>query len=200
MQIAMPVTETERPTDWTRVNWRAAHRQVRNLRRRIFRASQTGEWAKARSLQKLMLRSRANTLVSVRRVTQVNQGKNTAGVDKLVITTPAERGRLVDQLLTDQPWRAKPARRVFIPKSNGKQRPLGIPTVIDRCHQARIKNALEPAWEARFEGTATDSDRAAVSTMLSAESSSRRKRGRRRRGWWTRTSQGPSTPSTTPTY
>ena len=153
MQTAMPVTETERPTDWTRVNWRAVNRQVRYLRQRIFRASQAGEWAKVRSLQKLMLRSRANTLVSVRRVTQVNRGKHTAGVDKLVINTPAQRGRLVDHLLTDQPWRAKPARRVYIPKSNGKQRPLGIPTVIDRCHQARVKNALEPAWEARFEGT-----------------------------------------------
>jgi len=153
MQSLVDVNEAFPPTDWNTVNWREAHRTVRNLRQRIFRASQAQEWAKVRSLQKLMLRSRANTLVSVRRVTQENRGKNTAGVDKLVVKTPAERGKLVDQLMTYQPWRAKPARRVYIPKSNGKLRPLGIPTVIDRCLQARVKNALEPAWESRFEPT-----------------------------------------------
>lgn len=108
---------------------------------------------KVRSLQKLMLRSYSNTLVSVRRVTQINAGKKTAGVDKVVVKTPKARGELVDQLMTYQPWRAQPARRVYIPKANGKLRPLGIPTVIDRALQARVKNALEPYWEARFEGT-----------------------------------------------
>ncbi len=147
------VTETNTPTDWNSVNWREANQQVRNLRQRIFRASQEGNGRKVRSLQKLMLRSRANTLVSVRRVTQENRGRNTAGVDKLVVKTPAEHGKLVDHLMEYQPWRAKPARRVYIPKSNGKLRPLGIPTVIDRVMQARVKNALEPAWESRFEAT-----------------------------------------------
>src|SRR5205085_7429761 len=94
-----------------------------------------------------------NIPLSVRRVTQLNTGKNTPGVDQLVGKTPAARGQLVDQLATFQPWRSKPVRRVYIPKSNGKQRPLGIPTVTDRCLQAMVKNALEPEWEARFEGT-----------------------------------------------
>ncbi len=141
------------PTDWTSVDWRKANRLVHNLRQRIFRATQECNLKKVHSLQKLMLRSFSNTLVSVRRVTQVNAGRNTAGVDKVVIKTPEARGKLVDYLSTCQPWRAKPTKRVYIPKASGKLRPLGIPTVIDRCLQAKVKNALEPSWEARFEGS-----------------------------------------------
>ena len=143
----------ERRTDWDTVDWRRAHRVVRNLRSRIFRATRAGEVKKARSLQKLMLRSYSNILLSVRRVTQTNAGKDTPGVDKIVVKTPRARGELVDRLSTFQPWRSKPVRRVYILKSNGKQRPLGIPTVQDRCLQAMVKNALEPEWEARFEGS-----------------------------------------------
>ncbi len=153
MQTATPVTGTERHTDWNAINWRTANKRVRNLRSRIFRATQAGGWAKVRDLQRLMLRSYANTVVSVRRVTQVNHGKNTAGVDRVVVKTPAARGKLVDTLMVYQPWKAKPAKRVYIPKANGNLRPLGIPTVTDRCIQARVKNALEPSWEARFEGS-----------------------------------------------
>jgi RNA-directed DNA polymerase len=93
--------------------------------------------------------------MSVRRATQVNAGRNTPGVDKVLVKTPAARGDLVDQLATCQPWRARPVRRVYIPKKSdsNKRRPLGIPTIRDRCLQAMVKNALEPAWESRFEGS-----------------------------------------------
>src|SRR5437764_1937589 len=112
-----------RQTDWNVVNWRQADRNVRNLRQRIFRATQANDLRRVRSLQKLMLRSYSNILLSVRRVTQVNAGKYTPGVDKVVVKTPAARGQLVDRLTAFQPWRAKPARRVYIPKTNGKRRP-----------------------------------------------------------------------------
>ena len=143
---------TEKQTDWNAIDWRKANRTVRNLRHRIFRATQEGNLKKVRSLQKLMLKSYSNRLVSVRRVAQINAGKHTPGVDKLVIKTPAARGRMVDVLAHYSLWKAKPARRVYIPKASGKLRPLGIPVVIDRCLQAMVKNALEPAWEAKFEG------------------------------------------------
>ena len=120
-------------TTWDAIDWRKADRIVRNLRHRIFRASQASDLRKVRSLQKLMLRCHSNILMSVRRVTQVNAGKNTPGVDKVVVKTPAARGQLVDRVATFQPWRAKPVRRVYIPKSNGKQRPLGIPMVRAYC-------------------------------------------------------------------
>ena len=138
-------------TDWNAVDWRRAQKAVSNLRRRIFRASKEGDHRKVRSLQKLMLRSYANALLSVRRVTQINVGKDTPGVDMLVVKTPKARGELVDHIRSYQPWKAKPARRVYIPKAGGKMRPLGIPTIYDRVMQAIVKNALEPYWEARFE-------------------------------------------------
>jgi RNA-directed DNA polymerase len=141
------------PTDWQSVNWRKANRQVRNLRRRIFRASRNQDWRTVHRLQVLMLRSYANRLVAVRRVTQVNTGKHTPGVDHEVVLTPRQRGALTDDLRRYQPWRAQPVKRVCIPKANGTSRPLGIPTIRDRALQAMVKNALEPSWEARFEGS-----------------------------------------------
>lgn len=150
------VNVTERTCEWNTVNWRKTNRIVRNLRQRIFRATQAGLLKKVRSLQRLLMRCYSNTLVSVRRVTQTNKGKNTPGMDKLVVKTPKDRGILVEILviLVEYAflWKPHPARRVYIPKSNGKQRPLGIPSIIDRCLQAIVKNALEPAWEAQFEG------------------------------------------------
>ena len=143
---------TERTTDWHETDWKNAYKNVRNLRRRIFKATQSGNWRKVRNLQRLMLRSRSNALTSVRKATQDNKGRKTPGVDKVLIKTPRRRGQMVDDLINNQDWKPKPARRVYIPKSNGKQRPLGIPSIRDRCLQAIVKNALEPCWEAQFEG------------------------------------------------
>jgi RNA-directed DNA polymerase len=153
MQAPRLANGTEKQTDWNAVNWRKANRTVRNLRQRLFRAAQERDLKKVRSLQKLMLKSYSNRLVSVRRVAQINAGKDTPGVDKLVLKTAAARGKMVDHLAHFTLWKAKPVRRIYIPKTSGKLRPLGIPVIVDRCLQAMVKNAREPVWEARFEGS-----------------------------------------------
>ncbi len=137
--------------EWSDIDWKIVKKRVRNLRRRIYRAEQNGQWNKVRSLMKLMLRSYSNLLLSVQRVTQENVGRRTAGINGQTAATPAERVKLVREMLTYSLWQAKPARRIYIPKANGKQRPLGIPTVKNRIAQAIVKNALEPIWEAKFE-------------------------------------------------
>jgi RNA-directed DNA polymerase len=140
--------------DWDAINWRTTEDDVRRLRQRIFTASQAGDLKRVRNLQKLMLRSRANTLLSVRRVTERNAGRKTAGVDGKVVLLPAAKIELVGWVQHHtEPWQARPVKRVYIPKrgSTGKRRPLGIPVIVDRCLQALVVNALEPEWEARFE-------------------------------------------------
>ena len=141
------------PTDWNAIDWRKTNRLVRNLRQRIFRATRENDLKKVRSLQKLLLRSWSNLVLSVRRATQQNRGKETPGVDEVLVKTPTARGELVATMIGQPCWRARPVRRVYIPKANGKLRPLGIPTIRDRCLQGVVKNALEPGWEARFEGS-----------------------------------------------
>jgi RNA-directed DNA polymerase len=83
-----------------------------------------------------------------------NAGRLTAGVDGEVVLTPEAKMQLAERIQHHaEPFKAQPVRRVYIPKrgSSGKRRPLGIPVILDRCHQARVVNALEPEWEARFE-------------------------------------------------
>jgi len=144
----------EVPGQWDKVNWPEQEERVRRLRQRIFKATREQDWPKVRNLQKLMLRSRANTLVSVRQVTQRNAGRGTAGIDGEVALTSKARAEMavrVHQSVAS--WQPRAVRRVYIPKASNraKLRPLGIPVLMDRCHQQRVRHALEPEWEARFE-------------------------------------------------
>ena len=138
--------------EWDQVDWGQAEENVRRLRRRIFAASRAGDLKKARSLQKLMLRSRSNALVSVRRVTEVNAGRKTAGVDGRIVLASWEKADMAAWLQHGaSAWRPRPVKRVYVPKSNGRRRGLGIPVIADRALQALTVNALEPEWESRFE-------------------------------------------------
>jgi RNA-directed DNA polymerase len=139
------------PVDWDAIAWREQEARVQRLRQRIFKAAQAGDHKQVRNLQKLMLRSRANTLVSVRRVSQHNTGRRTAGVDRKVALTSEDRAALAMLLhRRTGPGHALPVRRVYISKKGGT-RPLGIPTIADRAQQQRVRNALEPEWEARLD-------------------------------------------------
>lgn len=136
--------------DGTQSPWKKVQRKVFKVQKSIYKAVKSGQNAKARKLQKILSKSYYARLLAVRRVSQDNQGKKTAGIDGIKSISHQQRFDLVDQLRDT--YRAKPLRRVWIPKPGREEkRPLGIPNIKDRAMQAVVKLALEPYWEAKFE-------------------------------------------------
>ena len=136
--------------EWADLPWKKFEKALYKLQKRIYQASNRGDVKNVRRLQKLLIKSRSAKLISVRRVTQDNQGYKTAGVDGVKLLTPKQRFSLVDKITLGT--KVHPVRRVWIPKpGKDEKRPLGIPTIYDRTVQCLTKMALEPEWEAKFE-------------------------------------------------
>ena len=139
--------------EWYQAPWRKLERSVYKLQKRIYRASSRGDAKTVHKLQRLLIKSKSAALLAVRRVTQDNRGKRTAGIDGLSSLKAEQKLRLAEKIKRNPlVSKAKPVRRVWIPKpGKDEKRPLGIPVMDDRARQALAKLALEPEWEAKFE-------------------------------------------------
>lgn len=129
------------------INWAQCIRNVKRLQTRIVKATQEGRWNKMKILQRLLTGSFSGKALAVKRVTE-NQGKRTAGVDRQLWSTPETKSQAV-QNLNRRGYKPLPLRRVYIPKSKDKMRPLGIPTMKDRAMHAVHLLALEPVSETK---------------------------------------------------
>ena len=126
-------TEGHPDPTWADINWHAVEGNVRRLQERIYRATMHNAWSKVKQLQKLLVRATSNKLLAIRRITQENQGKHTAGIDGRICDTPEARWTLFQEGLSLKGYTPRPVRRVSLPQDNGKQRPLGIPMFAAYC-------------------------------------------------------------------
>src|SRR5271168_2664415 len=146
MNVEQSMCAASGPTSqWEQIDWSQCELRVRRLQARIVKATQEGRQGKVKALQWLLTRSFCGRALAVKRVTH-NKGKNTPGVDGAIWRTPASRYRAIDTLRR-RGYQPQPLRRVYIPKANGKLRPLGIPTMKDRAMQALHLLALAPVAE-----------------------------------------------------
>lgn len=134
------------PNDWHTIDWQRVEKSVRTTQQRIAKATREEDWRRVKTLQRSLTHSFSARALAVRRVTE-NQGKRTAGVDRQLWDSPALKRAAIGKLKRQRGYRPLPLRRVYIPKSNGKERPLGIPTMTDRAMQALHLLGLEPVAE-----------------------------------------------------
>jgi RNA-directed DNA polymerase len=132
---------------WSSIKWGKAYGNVRRLQARIVKATQAKRWGKVKALQRLLTRSFSAKVLAIRRVTE-NKGKKTPGVDREIWNTPEMKSQAVNEL-KQHGYQPSPLRRVYIPKANGRQRPLSIPTMLDRAMQSLYLQALDPIAESQ---------------------------------------------------
>lgn len=144
-ELTVEVVRDLNRQDWHAISWEKVNQNVRRLQARIVKATQQGRWGKVKALQRLLTRSFSAKALAIKRVCE-NTGHNTPGIDGVRLDTPAKK---IATLLSLQPrgYKPKPQKRVFIPKSNGKLRPLGILTMQDRAMQTLYLLALDPVAE-----------------------------------------------------
>lgn len=136
---------SDRTVDWHSIDWSQCHENVRKLQARIVKATKEGRWGKVKALQRLLTTSFSGKALAVKRVTS-NKGRNTPGVDGEIWSTPGAKSKGMLSLKR-RGYRPAALRRIYIPKANGKRRPLGIPTIHDRAMQALHLLALDPVAE-----------------------------------------------------
>ena len=146
------IEQSPHTENWETLPWREFERNVFRIQKRIYQAARQGNWKRVHRLQRLLLRSWSARCLAVRKVTQDNRGKRTAGVDGVASLTRKQRMALARCLRNLPDWIADAIRRVYVDKiGSSEKRGLGIPTMRDRAAQALVVLALEPEWEAQFE-------------------------------------------------
>ena len=144
---------TSYATLWSNTDWNKTRKYVDKQQRRIYRAESNNDKRKVRDLQRMLVRSSAALKLAIKRVTQINKGKKTPGLDGFRAVNDKQRGELFVKMrnMNINLHKPKPAYRIHIPKKNNKTRPLSIPVIIDRVYQELLRMALEPQWEFKFE-------------------------------------------------
>ena len=155
MRNALNESASSDTTDWKTIQWDRIEQYVDKQQKRIYKAEVENRNRDVRNIQRLLSYSKAVLLLAIKRVTEVNKGHRTPGIDGFLALTDNQKGKLVDELLEKDIYkhRPKPTLRKYIPKKNGKKRALGIPTIKDRIYQEIVRIILEPQAEAKFEAT-----------------------------------------------
>ena len=154
----LPKTEIELEVDaqmrWQNLPWDNFQVRIKKIQTKIYHDTKHGKWKQVRDQQRLLLHSMAAKALAIRKITQKNRGKMTAGLDGNVYLTAKSRIALLSEIdtkyLFSKAYKPTHVKRIYIPKTDGSKRPLGIPTVIDRIYQELVRMALDPEWEGKF--------------------------------------------------